>query len=189
MPASAAARLRRQATARAYHQRKRAEAKAAKAAMDHPAPAMLDEVPPVIAHQEPQAPAPVTLAAAPAAPAALPVPPLPDLDAAPVDVPAYQPFHYATADRLTPDALAVITLFHETWLQAPDLSAQVQACATPDAKRRVFRQAQLDAERTVEYLRQQYREACVGPDGPQSQEALQVKRNLDWAEALLARQV
>lgn len=145
----------------------------------------LDEAPPVLVQ-----PGETSAAAAHVTPAPVPptLPPIPSLDDE-VEVPSYAPFAYANVERLSPEGLAVITLFHETWLQPPDLTAQVQACSSGEAKRVVFRRAQADCARTLPYLRQQYRDACVGPDGPQSQEALQVKRNLDWAEQVAARDV
>ena len=109
--------------------------------------------------------------------------PLPSLDA--LEVPAHVPFTYEGATPLSPSDRDVITTFHEHYMQGGGLTASLAGLPRQEAVRRV-RQAKQEAEYVLPLMQRQYEEAVRGVDGPNTQEAQQVKRNLEWVQQLLA---
>ena len=134
----------------------------------------MDSLPPVT--PDLVLPDPVVAPPGPGAGAAPRPAPLPSFaDEGPIDVPAYQPFRYDGQQPLTPLDLDVISTFHATYMQGAGIGGD----------RLKFRQAQRDALIVLPLMQKQYTLACVAVDGPHSQEAQQVKRNVEWVEQLL----
>lgn len=127
---------------------------------------------------EPAAPTATAVAPLPSS-----LPPVPDL-AAVADIPEHRPFTYAGAEPLTPSDMQVITLFHATYMQAPSLGTQLQGL-TGNARTLLLLNFKASAEQTLPLMRQQHTQASIGVDGPQSQEAQQVQKNIQWVEQVL----
>jgi hypothetical protein len=112
--------------------------------------------------------------APPAASTRAPAPepaPLPDFS-----VPAHEPFRYESNTPLTPAELDLISLFHSQFMQGTGIGSD----------RQKFQQAQRDAAIVLPLMQKQYALACQGVGKETSQEAQQVKRNVEWVEQLLA---
>jgi hypothetical protein len=97
--------------------------------------------------------------------------PLPDFT-----VPAHEPFRYESNAPLTPAELDLISLFHSQFMQGAGIGSD----------RQKFAQAQRDAAIVLPLMQKQYTLACQGVGKETSQEAQQVKRNVEWVEQLLA---
>jgi hypothetical protein len=189
MPLTPDQQAKQRAGVAAYQARMRALKDAPqKDAMDSPAPpAMLDR--PVLLHLGEDAPPDVSPAALPP-PALAPLPPAPTaaellaLGPLPAD---HQPFSFADPDVLTPTELQAITEFNALYMQPPGLRAHLMALPAHERLPTLAR-IQASARGTdgtngiLAYLRKQYRLACRGVGGAQSQEAQQVQRNLQWVE-------
>lgn len=152
-----------------------------------PPPVMTDELPVLVRHDDLSL-LPASQADAGPLPSVAPtLAPLPTL-ADDLTVPAHTPFTYQTMTALTAAELDAISTFHAQHMQGGGLAAHIQGLA-PDQKRMHLKRAQQEASYVHPLIEKQYHLACVGVDGPTSQEARSVQANLHWVTQLLAMQV
>ena len=129
----------------------------------------------------PESAIPTTFVPDPASPASQPkLAPLPT--PAGLNVPAHTQFRYEGLTPLKPDELQAITAYHALYMQGAGIGSNVM----------LFRKAKADALATtptmpcvLDLMKRQYTLACVGTPGAAGAEALTIKDNIAWVEALL----
>jgi hypothetical protein len=84
---------------------------------------------------------------------------------------------------LSPSDVDTITTFYNLYMGNPPVA--LQGMTTPSARAQVKRQMLQDAAVVLPLLQRQYELARLG-DSANGQEALQVKRNLEWVEQRLS---